>query len=62
MGETRDWWVYPADTNNTIPMPGMPTLTPPSHQGWLCPRCQKVNAPWVAACTCPSTVTTIQVY
>lgn len=22
---------------------------------WICPRCDRVNAPWVAACNCKST-------
>lgn len=21
-------------------------------EGWLCPRCKKVNAPWTSQCTC----------
>lgn len=22
------------------------------EEGWLCPRCKKVNAPWVPFCSC----------
>lgn len=22
------------------------------QEGWLCPRCQKINAPWVSQCPC----------
>lgn len=22
------------------------------QEGWLCPRCKKVNAPWVPQCSC----------
>lgn len=22
------------------------------RSGWLCPKCQKVHAPWVPSCTC----------
>ncbi len=21
-------------------------------EGWLCPRCNKINAPWVSQCSC----------
>jgi len=28
--------------------------THPNHTGWICPRCGKVNAPWVSQCTCKS--------
>ena len=24
------------------------------QEGWLCPRCKKVNAPWVPHCDCKS--------
>ena len=27
-------------------------------EGWLCPRCNKVNAPWVSQCACHETITT----
>lgn len=27
-------------------------------EGWLCPRCKRVNAPWVSQCTCNETITT----
>lgn len=25
---------------------------PYAKQGWMCPNCGKVHAPWVASCTC----------
>lgn len=25
-----------------------------NNQGWECPRCIKINAPWVDQCNCPS--------
>lgn len=28
------------------------------QQGWLCPRCGKVNAPWVMQCNCNSYMNT----
>lgn len=31
--------------------PRSPQIASPVH-GWTCPRCQRVNAPWVTACHC----------
>ena len=25
---------------------------PKPEEGWLCPRCQRINAPWVRQCNC----------
>jgi hypothetical protein len=27
-----------------------------AQQGWVCPRCQKVNAPWMPSCSCLPTL------
>ena len=29
-----------------------PAEVPTIPTGWVCPKCGKVNAPWVAACEC----------
>ena len=31
----------------------------PIQQGWECPRCGKINAPWVSQCDCPKTQYTV---
>jgi hypothetical protein len=30
-----------------------PMSGPLTEFGWICPRCQRSNAPWVARCDCP---------
>ena len=30
-----------------------------AQEGWICPRCGKVNAPWVQQCTCESKSMTV---
>ncbi len=33
--------------------PGFEISTPtPVQKGWLCPRCETVNAPWMPKCDC----------
>ena len=27
-----------------------------TQEGWICPRCGKVNAPWVMQCSCNSNI------
>lgn len=37
--------------NSTTAVPGTePQPTPP--QGWECPKCNRVNAPWMSTCPC----------
>ena len=31
---------------------------PYTRQGWMCPNCGKVHAPWVASCACHVNITT----
>ena len=32
------------------PAPGLPFNV--AGQGWICPRCDRVNAPWMPCCLC----------
>ena len=33
----------------TVCIYGLPTFV---HHGWVCPKCLRVNAPWVPFCPC----------
>ena len=30
----------------------VPSVKSPMHYGWVCPKCGRVNAPWVTSCSC----------
>lgn len=32
------------------------------QEGWLCPRCKKVNAPWVPSCSCNESLNPLRDY
>ena len=34
----------------------------PPQQGWICPKCGRVNAPWLPTCGCVSSQTSGYVY
>ena len=31
-----------------------------AQEGWICPKCNRVNAPWLPNCQCHQSVTTYQ--
>ena len=57
----RDGWVW--DDSQTTAVPNyaqgtsytIPYAAPVLSYGWICPRCGKVNAPWMGQCSCGST-------
>lgn len=40
------------DKITVVPYSSYELPTPSFQQGWICPRCGRVNAPWVASCFC----------
>ena len=60
-------WYFNGDSTTALPPKGNSAQhTYPSHpshpqysgqQGWVCPKCGRVNAPWVMSCPC--TVNTV---
>lgn len=41
----------PFNPNKATPLVRDPK--PFNPEGWICPRCQQVNAPWKSSCDCP---------
>jgi len=56
VGDWREGWPIPWCTCSEVE----PGDYSPAMQGWICPRCGRVYAPWIAVCgTCgPGLVTT----
>ena len=34
----------------------VPPVKPPVQYGWVCPKCGRVNAPWVSQCGCQGSI------
>lgn len=32
------------------------------QEGWLCPRCRRVNAPWTPSCSCSESLNPLRDY
>lgn len=48
--KTTDWSSTPQVTTSTTTSSWYNVVQP--QQGWECPRCHKINAPWVPQCNC----------
>ena len=52
-------WYYEDDSTTAAPSHNFTYnphyLNPNGQQGWICPRCGRVNAPWVSRCNCTRT-------
>lgn len=56
-----DWMGWKLEpTSTAAERPTIECVEPRAQQGWQCPRCGRINAPWVESCSCqmPTYVTT----
>ena len=42
--------------NAKLTVEAAPSVKPLMHYGWVCPKCGRVNAPWVSQCGCQGSV------
>lgn len=38
--------------DSKLTVEAVPPVKPPMQYGWVCPKCGRVNAPWVSSCAC----------
>ena len=49
---TTDSTIMPSEIAYILEKQSHTTMTSSPQQGWQCPVCKKVNAPWVPGCSC----------